>query len=124
MTAAIITTFNIVPTPGICLIGIHKSSTPRLIRKVKAPILKPDEIESPSARTVQGLIPAPAVIINDSPSPNKVSPKQSINNVKGVGEKFSGFSELQLTFGTDLIENIFMWSTFIVDERQFKLRPC
>ena len=29
-------------------------------------------------------------------------------NVRGLGEKFNGFSELQLVVGTDLIENIFM----------------
>ena len=71
-------------------------------------MLKSVEIDKPSARTVQGLIPAPAVIINDSPRPNKVNPKQRINTVKGDGEKFRGFSELQLTFGTDLIEKICM----------------
>lgn len=66
------------------------------------------EIDNPSARTVHGLIPAPAVIINDSPRPNKVNPKQRINTVSGEGEKFSGFSELQLTLGTDLTEKIFI----------------
>ena len=31
-----------------------------------------------------------------------------INTVSGDGEKFRGLSELQLTFGTDLTEKIFM----------------
>ena len=52
------------------------------------------EIDKPSARTVHGLIPTPAVMINDSPRPNKVNPKQRINTVKGDGEKFNGLSEL------------------------------
>jgi len=47
-------------------------------------------------------------MINDSPRPNKVKPKQRINTVNGDGEKFSGLSELQLTLGTDLTEKIFM----------------
>ena len=108
MTAAIIKTFNIVPIPGVCFIGIHRSNTARLIRNVRLPMLKPDVLDRPSARTVQGLIPEPAVIIRDSPKPKRVNPKQSINTVRGEGEKFSGFSELQLTLGTDLIEKIFI----------------
>ena len=96
------------PTPGICFIGIQRRSTARLIKNVRLPILKFVEIDKPSARTVHGLIPAPAVMINDSPRPNKVKPKQRINTVNGDGEKFSGLSELQLTLGTDLTEKIFM----------------
>ena len=94
--------------PGACLIGIHRSNTPRLIKNVRLPMLKPDVLDRPSARTVHGLIPEPAVMISDSPKPNKVNPKHSINTVKGEGEKFSGFSELQLTLGTDFIEKIFI----------------
>ena len=101
-------TFNIVPTPACCFRGIHNKSTPRLIKKVSAPILSPVVIESPSAKTVHGLIPTEAVIIRDSPNPNKNKPKQRIINVRGLGEKFNGFSELQLVAGTDLIENIFI----------------
>jgi hypothetical protein len=97
-----------VPTPGICFIGIQRRSTARLIKNVRLPILKFVEIDKPSASTVHGLIPAPAVMINDSPRPNKVNPKQRINTVNGDGEKFSGLSELQLTLGTDLTEKIFM----------------
>lgn len=108
MTAAIIKTFSIVPTPGVCLIGIHNTNTARLIRNVRLPMLRPVVFDSPSARTVQGLIPDPAVIINDSPNPNKINPKQRIKTVKGAGEKLNGFSELQLVLGTDLIEKIFI----------------
>ena len=108
MTAAIIITLSIVPTPAGCFRGIHSINTARLIRKVRTPMLKPEVLESPSARTVHGLIPAPAVIINDSPRPNNVNPKHRINTVSGDGEKFNGLSELQLTLGTDLTEKIFM----------------
>ena len=101
-------TLSIVPAPGICFSGIQRRSTARLIKNVRLPILRFVEIDKPSARTVHGLIPAPAVIINDSPRPNKVNPKQRINTVKGDGEKFRGLSELQLTLGTDLTEKIFM----------------
>ena len=100
--------------------GIHRSNTARLIKNVRAPMLKSVEIDKPSARTVQGLIPAPAVIINDSPRPNKVNPKQRIKTVKGDGEKIRGLSELQLTFGTDLIEKICNGNIFSVIWRQFK----
>ena len=96
------------PAPGICFSGIQRTSTARLIKNVRLPILRFVEIDKPSARTVHGLIPAPAVIINDSPRPNKVNPQQRINTVKGDGEKFRGLSELQLTLGTDLTEKIFM----------------
>jgi hypothetical protein len=97
-----------VPAPGICFKGIQRVSTARLIKNVRLPILRPVEIDKPSARTVHGLIPAPAVIINDSPRPNKVNPTQRINTVNGGGEKFRGLSELQLILGIDLTEKIFM----------------
>ena len=64
-------------------------------------------IESPSAKTVHGLIPTDAVIISDSPKPNKNKPRQSIKTVSGFGEKFNGLSELHFVVGTDLIEKIF-----------------
>ena len=101
-------TLSIVPAPGICFSGIQRRSTARLIKNVRLPILSFVEIDKPSARTVHGLIPAPAVIINDSPRPNNVNPKHRINTVSGDGEKFNGLSELQLTLGTDLTEKIFM----------------
>ena len=96
------------PAPGICFSGTQRRSTARLIKNVRLPILSFVEIDRPSARTVHGLIPAPAVIINDSPRPNNVNPKHRINTVSGDGEKFNGLSELQLTLGTDLTEKIFM----------------
>ena len=57
-------------------------------------MLSPVVIDSPSAKTVHGLIPADAVIISDSPSPNKNKPRQRIKTVMGLGEKFNGLSEL------------------------------
>ena len=57
-------------------------------------MLRPVVIESPSAKTVHGLIPTDAVIISDSPNPNKNKPKQRIKTVRGLGEKFNGLSEL------------------------------
>ena len=101
-------TFNIVPIPGCCLKGIHSNSTPRLTKKVRLPILKLVVTDKPSAKTVHGLIPVDAVIINDSPKPNRNKPKHSINKVNGLGAKFNAFSELHLVVGTDLIEKIFI----------------
>ena len=94
--------------PGCCFNGIQSRSTPRLIKKVRAPILKSVVIDRPSAKTVHGLIPVDAVIINDSPKPNKNKPKDMIRTVNGLGVKFNGFSELHLVVGTDLIEKIFI----------------
>ena len=71
--------------PGICFKGIHKINTHKLIRKVISPMLYPKVLEKPSAKTVHGLIPALAVIIIDSPNPNNPNPKQSMNEVKGLG---------------------------------------
>jgi hypothetical protein len=101
-------TFNIVPIPACCLSGIHNRSTPRLIKKVRAPMLSPLVIERPSANTVHGLIPTDAVIINDSPSPNKNKPAHRITSVRGFGEKFKGLSELHWVVGTALTEKIFI----------------
>ena len=71
-------------------------------------MVKPVVIDRPSAKTVHGLIPVDAVIINDSPKPNKNKPKDMIRTVNGLGVKFNGFSELHLVLGTDLIEKIFI----------------
>ena len=101
-------TFNIVPIPGCCFNGIHSRSTPRLTKNVRVPMLKLVVIDSPSAKTVHGLIPVDAVIINDSPKPNRNKPKHSINIVNGLGAKFNAFSELHLVVGTDLIKKIFI----------------
>ena len=108
MTAATIIAFNIVPIPACCFNGIHSNNTPKLIRKVRVPMLNPVVIERPSARTVHGLIPTDAVMMSDSPNPNKNKPRQRINIVIGLGEKFNGLSELHLVEGTDLTEKIFI----------------
>ena len=47
MANAIIKIFEIVPSPGFSLSGIHKARTIALINKVEAPILKPVLIEIP-----------------------------------------------------------------------------
>ena len=101
-------TFNIVPMPGCCFNGIQSISTPRLTKKVRAPMVKPVVIDRPSAKTVHGLIPVDAVIINDSPKPNNNKPKHKKRTVNGFGLKFNGFSELHLVLGTDLIKKIFI----------------
>ena len=48
-------------------------------------MLNPIVLERPSAKTVHGLMPAPAVIIIDSPNPNNANPKQSMKRVAGLG---------------------------------------
>ena len=94
--------------PGLCLSGIQSIKTARLIRNVRLPILKAVVFDNPSAKTVQGLIPSPAVIIKDSPNPKRVKPKHKMKTVNGAGEILRGLSELQLLLGTDLIEKIFI----------------
>jgi hypothetical protein len=89
-----IITFNIVPIPAFCFKGTHSNNTTRLIIKVRTPILSPLFRDRPSAKTVHGLIPIDAVIIRDSPNPNRNKPKMRKNNVRGLGEKFNGLSEL------------------------------
>jgi len=71
-------------------------------------MLSPLVIERPSAKTVHGLIPAEAVIMSDSPSPNNNKPTHRIERVRGLGEKFNGLSELHRVVGTALIEKIFI----------------
>jgi hypothetical protein len=71
-------------------------------------MLSPVVIDSPSAKTVHGLIPIDAVIISDSPKPNKNKPMHNTRTVRGLGEKFNGISELHLVFGTDRTEKIFI----------------
>jgi hypothetical protein len=48
-------------------------------------------------------LPVKETINNPSPKPNNIKPKQQKNNVKNLGLKLYGFSELQLTFGIFLI---------------------
>ena len=64
--------------------------------------------DRPSAKTVHGLIPIDAVIISDSPNPNRNKPIMRKNNVRGLGEKFNGSSELHCVVGTDLTVKIFI----------------
>ena len=99
-----ISTFKIVPIPGFCFKGTHKSNTPRLIQNVRTPILKPVVSERPSAKTVQGLIPTLAVIINDSPNPNKVKPILRIKIVEILGEKFN---DEKILFSSSLKDGIY-----------------
>jgi hypothetical protein len=106
MMEAMITTFNIVPIPALCFNGNHSNRMLRLMRKVRSPIPKPVFSDSPSARTVHGLIPTDAVIINDSPKPNNAKPMHSIKTVRNLGDKFNGLSELHRVIGTDFIEKI------------------
>ena len=82
-------------------------------------MLNPDIFDSPCANTVQGLLPAPAVMINDSPKPNKAKPRHKINTVSIRGLKFKGLSELHLVSGTDLIANNFIYNLLIQDSIVF-----
>ena len=104
MTPAIIITFNNVPIPAFCFSGIHSSSTPRLIKKVRTPMLSPVVIDSPSAKTVHGVTPFWETTNILSPKPNKNKPKQRKRKVSNLGKIIFGFDELQDVIGTELIE--------------------
>ena len=69
MVNAMMIAFRIVPIPGISRIGIHSSSTATLTRNVASPIVELMEYDIPSARTVQGVLPIPAAMRNESPQP-------------------------------------------------------
>jgi hypothetical protein len=99
-----------VPAPGVCLRGIHKIKTTRLVRKVVTPMLQPLIWEKPCDKTVHGLFPAPEAINNASPMPNIVNPMHKIQSVITRGRKLKARSELHETIGTFFIEN-----NFIVD---------
>ena len=101
--SAIIRAFKIVAIPGFWPSGIHKIKTVILIKNVSIPILRLVCRESPWAKTLQGEAPVKETINNPSPKPNNIKPKQQKNNVKNLGLKLYGFSELQLTFGIFLI---------------------
>ena len=60
-------------------------------------MLYPKVLEKPSAKTVHGLIPALAEIIIDSPNPNNPNPKQSMNDVKGLGANLKVFLNSSLS---------------------------
>ena len=62
----------------------------------------------PSANTDQGEFPVVDTSNNPSPKPNSIKPKQQKNNVKNLGLKLYGFSELQDTFGIFfIVKNIY-----------------
>jgi hypothetical protein len=66
-----------------------------LIINVITPILRFTLREIPWAKTLHGEAPVKETINNPSPNPNNIKPKQQKNNVKNLGLKFSGLSELQ-----------------------------
>src|SRR5690554_7885563 len=95
---------RIVPMPGVCLSGIHRINTPTLMAKVAHPRLQPVAWLTPSAKTVQGLAPTPAVTSNASPRPNITRPmmRNATDAKGGFIEKALG--ELHRSVGTALIE--------------------
>ena len=74
-----------------------------LTRIVIIPIERLAFSEIPCARTDHGEAPAKETINKPSPKPNKVNPTHRKKNVEIFGFKFSGLSELQVTFGIFLI---------------------
>ena len=58
----------------------------------------------PCANTLHGDAPVRETSNKPSPKPNKTKPKQRNKKVGNLGLKFKGFSELQETLGTFLIE--------------------
>ena len=99
MTIETMIVFSIVPTPGFCLKGIHKQSTPKLTKKVVKPMLYPVLKDIPCARTVQGLTPTPAVINNVSPNPNNIKPRIRYIRVILFGFRFRVSTELHESTG-------------------------
>jgi hypothetical protein len=98
--------FRIVPIPGFCLSGIHRSNTKILITKVERPIDQSVRFEIPRANTVYGPTPAPLVIRRLSPRPNKNSPNTKNKKVNGLGFRLKESSELQTTLGIFLIVKV------------------
>ena len=109
----IIIAFKIVPIPGFCFNGNHKSKTPILTNIVIIPVEKSTFNAIPCARTDQGEAPAKETINNPSPRPNKVNPRHKKKKVEIFGLRFNGFSELQHNLGIFLIfKNIFSINYF------------
>jgi len=102
IATAIKIAFNMVPTPGFSLRGIHKNKTTTLTIKVAWPIVQPNWLEIPCANTVQGATPSPAAIIMASPVPNIHKPIIKITKVFNFGRVDIGLSELQVVVGTFL----------------------
>ena len=104
----IIKAFKIVPIPGFCFNGYHKSKTAILIKIVITPTEKPIFKNKPWANTLQGEAPDAETINSPSPKPKIVNPRQRKKEVENLGFKFNGLSELHDTFGIFLIfKNIF-----------------
>ena len=72
MTSAIIIIFNIVPRPGNCFIGNHKSNINKLMAAVEMRNYQEKWLDIPCARTVQRLTPKLAATNNASLKPNSV----------------------------------------------------
>lgn len=104
---AIMIALRIVPIPGVCLSGIHKSKTDALMIKVATPKLHPVTMVTPSANTVQGLTPTPAVTSNASPRPNTTKPMMRNTTDTIGGFRVKAFGELQRSFGIEIIERKF-----------------
>lgn len=60
-------------------------------------------MESPCAKTTQGLFPILECISRDDPNPNVARPKHRKNKVLKLGLKFSGAVEDQSVVGISLI---------------------
>ena len=66
---------QIVPKPGFCFKGIHKSKILMLIMKVAIPTVIFVMFATPSAKTVQGVTLKFDIINKASPKPKKNNPK-------------------------------------------------
>jgi len=98
--------FIIVPMPGFCFKKIQRDKTPTLTRKVEVPMVIPVILVIPSANTDHGEFPVVETSNNPSPNPKIAKPMQSKKKVETLGLKLSGFSELQLFCGIDLMVKI------------------
>ena len=94
-----IRTFKKVPMPGFCLRNIHKNKTNKLIKKVAVPTERPVLIDRPSDKTSHGEFPVEEIKIKASPKPKQIRPTDKNNNVRILGLKFSGLSELHDLIG-------------------------
>ena len=72
---AIMIALSIVPIPSFWPSGIHKTNTPKLIKRVIVPILRLTFKEIPCAKTLHGEAPVKDTINKPSPRPNSIRPK-------------------------------------------------
>ena len=80
------------------------------MKNVITPIDKLTCKDIPWANTLHGEAPVSETSNKPSPKPNKIKPKHRNKKVDSFGLKFKGFSELQETLGTFLIErNMFYY---------------